>query len=129
MRKVIELIDKNAVYEEMMTVMAGTGYQSRALSVIEAMPVINPPPNDPLTLEELREMGSDMYSLMYSPVWIECKKSQMYNWTGYDLIAVHNELIISALDRLLSIRDYGDSWLAYRRRPEGEKCDEGEGCQ
>lgn len=74
--------------------------------------------NAPLTLDELREMGSDMYSLMYSPVWIECKKSQMYNWTGYDLIAVHNELIISALDRLLSIRDYGDSWLAYRRKPE-----------
>lgn len=97
-----------------------SSYTSEADALMEAVALLKKLKEDydQLTLDELREMGTDMYSLMYSPVWIECKKSQMYNWTGYDLIAVHNELIISALDRLLSIRDYGDTWLAYRRKPE-----------
>ena len=48
---------------------------------IKAMPTITPPPNDPLTLEELREMDGE-------PVWIvrldAPKKSRWYLIDGYN---------------------------------------------
>lgn len=57
-------IDADALYEDMLYEMCGTGCQDLALYVIRRAPTIAPPPNNPLTLEELWEMGEDW-------AWIE----------------------------------------------------------
>lgn len=78
-------------------------------------------PNDPLTLDELREMNGD-------PVWIViidhdsfadknddfdgwglCRKSWVRMWDEKraDLVRVDHQF-----------EDYGKAWLAYRRKPE-----------
>lgn len=54
------------------------------------------PPNDPLTLEELREMDGE-------PVWVA-------NLSAKKKDGFCNEWAL--------IENYGDYWLAYRRKPE-----------
>lgn len=76
------------------------------------------PPNDPLTLEELRELGDDW-------VWIKLLVPLYRMETGY--YVKHKKF--SSEDRLccgypdivmrdLSYAGYGCDWLAYRRKPE-----------
>ena len=72
-------------------------------------------PNEPLTLEELREMNE-------VPVWIqnleEPAKSQwrLLYWDRGKYLVLQG---ISVRGYLME--EYGESWLAYRRPPEGEK--------
>ena len=72
-------------------------------------------PNEPLTLEELREMNEE-------PVWIqnleEPAKSQwrLLYWDREKYLVLQG---ISVRGYLLE--EYGESWLAYRRPPEGEE--------
>ena len=73
------------------------------------------PPNEPLTLEELREMNE-------VPVWIqnleEPAKSQwrLLYWDRGKYLVLQG---ISVRGYLME--EYGESWLAYRRPPEGEE--------
>lgn len=67
-------------------------------------------PNDPLTLEQLREMdGEPVY--IHSDIFPEdC---------GWRVIARADVLRIYFTDRTsLSLTDYGKSWIAYRRPKE-----------
>lgn len=79
------------------------------------------PPNDPLTLEELREMDGE-------PVWVEVSEnwSKSGSKSGWYLVRFHK-----IDDRLrmyiyntrsgatfVPEQDYVQSWIAYRRRPE-----------
>lgn len=71
-----------------------------------------PPPNDPLTLEELREMDGE-------PVWIESKTAQYGN---YWLIQVDGG-IVSFRNRAgygFRFEEVTDGWSSkiYRRKPE-----------
>lgn len=72
------------------------------------------PPNEPLTLEELRGMNE-------VPVWIqnleEPAKSQwrLLYWDRGKYLVLQG---ISVRGYLME--EYGESWLAYRRPPEGE---------
>lgn len=74
-------------------------------------------PNEPLTLEELREMNE-------VPVWIqnleEPAKSQwrLLYWDRGKYLVLQG---ISVRGYLME--EYGESWLAYRRPPEGEEGD------
>lgn len=70
------------------------------------------PPNEPLTLEELRQMNEE-------PVWVqnleEPTKSQwrLLYWDRGKYLVLQG---ISVRGYLLE--EYGESWLAYRRPPE-----------
>ena len=67
------------------------------------------PPNDPLTLEELREMDGE-------PVWICDPDGSDGMWALVDL---EYELCRTAKGGIAIFDTYGKTWLAYRRKPEG----------
>lgn len=85
------------------------------------------PPNEPLTLEELREMDGE-------PVYIIAKDMGIAEWnviTGKEPIAIAYDCpmpgfksvvegIAFANGRAFRAGAYGITWLAYRRPPEGE---------
>lgn len=69
------------------------------------------PENKPLTLDQLRQMDDE-------PVWIDGK--DYGGWTIFKASA--NKQVARCLDNVnLSyyMRDYGKTWLAYVRKPEG----------
>ena len=92
----------------------------------EHMPTLTPP-NEPLTLEELREMDGE-------PVYIIAKDMGIAEWnviTGKEPIAIAYDCpmpgfksvvegIVFANGRAFRAGAYGITWLAYRRPPEGE---------
>jgi len=74
-------------------------------------PTITPPPNDPLTLEELRKMGGE-------PVWV-CESNGANGVWGlvdqeYQMIRLHG-------GGLAVWENNGKTWLAYRRKLEEVK--------
>ena len=70
------------------------------------------PPNEPLTIEQLREMDGE-------PVYIYCVIFP--EDCGWRVIAGADVLRVYFTDcTSLSLTDYDKSWLAYRRPPEGE---------
>lgn len=71
------------------------------LGLIDSEHTITPPPNDPLTLEELREMDGE-------PVWNDTLKQ----WA---IVDTHERRTINVCGRW---RPFSDSY--YRRRPEEE---------
>ena len=84
---------------------------------IDSILTIPQPSNEPLTLEELWEMNEE-------PVWIqnleEPAKSQwrLLYWDRGKYLVLQG---ISVRGYLME--EYGESWLAYRRPPEGEEGD------
>ena len=90
--------------------------KERGEALVLGMPTLTPP-NEPLTLEELREMNE-------VPVWIqnleEPAKSQwrLLYWDRGKYLVLQG---ISVRGYLME--EYGESWLAYRRPPEGEEGD------
>lgn len=88
--------------------------KERAEDLVLGMPTLTPP-NEPLTLEELREMNE-------VPVWIqnleEPAKSQwrLLYWDRGKYLVLQG---ISVRGYLME--EYGESWLAYRRPPERQE--------
>jgi len=68
------------------------------------------PANEPLTLEELREMYGE-------PVWTTNMYGEMGAW-----VIVGTSYASSPAEKL-SYPMYDKTWLAYRRKPEGSKSD------
>lgn len=66
-------------------------------------------PNPPLTLEELREMDGE-------PVWVVSQDGR--NESCWMLIDVEYKLCREAHGGMAVFENYGDTWLAYRRKPE-----------
>ena len=66
------------------------------------------PPNEPLTLEELREMDE--------PVWVACKPIEGGN--GYWCLCQHGHIITPA-GSIYNVKEI-PHWMFYRRPPEGE---------
>lgn len=67
-----------------------------------------PPPNDPLTLDELRQMDGE-------PVWI------FYFAGGPNvcmLVDAKHDVCRDAHGGFAVFENYGKTWLAYRRKPE-----------
>ena len=86
------------------------------LDVICRMPTIAPPPNDPLTLEELREMDGE-------PVW--CINGNGGQWGLVHVFSAEEETYVECVTKTGFTMDnmtYGAmgiyAWLAYRRKPE-----------
>lgn len=105
------------------TTIPGDGYTWEQINeAIDMAITVLSPPNKPLTLEELREMDGE-------PVW--CK------WLLPEDRAIEQGkwfIVISGDEAGLEIKrpaeygchfckidDYGKTWLAYRRLPEGEE--------
>lgn len=78
---------------------------------------VDSPPNDPLTLEELRELGKDW-------VWIASLIPNYVVVTGYYVKYpdFYSDGILIGypghMSRYLEYAQYGRTWLAYRRKPE-----------
>lgn len=88
--------------------------RSVILSCMEAVqrsPTICEPTNDPLTLEELREMDGE-------PVFIKRIGSDHPDDRSWALVDVGHELCKTVDGVKAFFEFYGKSWLAYRRKPE-----------
>ena len=98
-------IDANALHAEISKWPESVMYKDWVQSAIANAPTLTPP-NEPLTLEELREMGGQ-------PYWHVGlrEESPPPHWNILDpFYAKHIEDY-----------KYGENWLAYRRPPEGEE--------
>lgn len=82
------------------------------------------PPNEPLTIEQLREMDGE-------PVWVKQLKGLSVCDTDWAVVEFrlepdvkHDKIRVwwpgSEDEDTPSEDDYGKTWLAYRRPPEGE---------
>ncbi len=84
-------------------------YEDTGLGPEEVQALI-PPPNDPLTLEELWEMDGE-------PVWVVQTDNLLPPFWG--LIDAKDETVANSVYSA-TFEDYGTEWQAYRRRPEEE---------
>ena len=75
---------------------------------IESLPS-GAPPNGPLTLEQLREMDGQ-------PVWVEL--IGIKRPSAWYLLNLRDKEAVNKRGGFVSLIYYGDTWLAYRRRPE-----------
>ena len=75
---------------------------------VDSLPTITLPPNDPLTLDELRGMDGE-------PVWIAKMDGSGGVWM---LVDAEYELCREAHGEMAVFENCGKTWLAYRRRPE-----------
>ena len=104
----MRLIDANALHKEISEWPESVMYKDWVQAAIANAQSITPPPNAPLTLDELREMDGD-------PGWAVRVDGEFRPF--WMLVDVEDE---SASNRLYAamFEDYGTGWLAYRRRPE-----------
>ena len=78
-----------------------------ALKYISKAEVITPPPDAPLTLEELREMVGEIVYVTPLNYWVKVARCGLI-YFGSSCPSTWKEISSG----------YGDTWLAYRRRPE-----------
>jgi len=79
-------------------------------AAIDAAPTITPPPNSPLTLEELRELDGE-------PVWLVGEGLDLYDI----FCGEATDHIAQFYKEALPAWAYGRTWRAYRRKPEEGK--------
>lgn len=90
------------------------------LDIIEAFPTLTQP-NEPLTIEQLREMNETPIYVVtetYGSGWC------ILNWHGVNKSYTYFSRTGTAEGMTatpLSAKTYGDLWTAYRRPPEGEE--------
>ena len=74
-------------------------------------------PNEPLTLEQLREMDGQPVFLETGEVSI--REQLIAEW---EILTEHDDscFYFTLRKRGFHIKDYGKTWIAYRRPPEGE---------
>lgn len=108
----MRLIDAEPIIKNLSAMKTQLGYDAididgmiKALREAEKV-TASPPLNNPLTLEELREMDGE-------PVWVECPTNQKCSCWGY-----HDEDGFNGYCAYFDDDEYGKVWLAYRRKPE-----------
>ena len=90
-----------------------TGFENCTFT-LAPMPTLTPP-NDPLTLEQLRKMDGE-------PVWIVDVGPHKWYGPGWAIVDRDNCLVRSAKNwNPVFFERYGERWIAYRRPPEGEE--------
>ena len=97
-------IDANALHAEISKWPESVMYKDWVQSAIANAPTLTPP-NEPLTLEKLREMGGQ-------PYWHVglLEESPPPHWNILDPFCA----------KRIEDYKYGENWIAYRRPPEGE---------
>lgn len=107
--------------EEVYKLLADDPDNSRANEIIDLFdnaPEFNPP-NEPLTLEQLREMDGE-------PVWVEFEDGSGGLW-GIVHITIFAQIVFAnGLHCTIGERYYGKSYKAYRRPLEGEEDQHGD---
>ena len=94
-------------------------YLNDVLDLIDKQPTLTPP-NEPLTIEELREMNETPIYVVtetYGSGWC------ILNWHGVNKSYTYFSRTGTSEGMTatpLSAKTYGDLWTAYRRPPEGE---------
>ena len=97
------------------------------LKIVDMQPTLTPP-NEPLTLEQLREMDGE-------PVYIISEFYHISEWNipngigeiviAYDVPCAGMKEVIPSIKFIdgkeLAVEKYGSTWLAYHRPPEGEE--------
>lgn len=84
------------------------------LQCIASACTISPSPNEPLTIDELREMDGE-------PVWVEVIEPTVGKKSGWALVYPPNTISGAAVQRWTSplwYNEYGKTWLAYRFKKE-----------
>lgn len=77
--------------------------------------ILKKEPNEPLTLEQLREMDGE-------PVWIVDVGPHKWYGPGWAIVDRDNCLVRTAKNwNPVFFERYGERWLAYSRPPEGEE--------
>lgn len=109
----MRLIDADALYDkaEMWYKGARAPFREIYRSLVDAVadaPTIDPPPNDPLTLEDLRGMDGD-------PVWI-AQEGDAGRWAIIAGVSIN--YMYTYGHGTLDTRCCGKHWWAYRRKPE-----------
>ena len=87
-------------------------YLNDVLDLIDEQPTLTPP-NEPLTLEQLREMDGEpvyMVDLTGGTLWDQWIIFERHTYDGF----------IPRGGGYFGCASYGGKWLAYRRPPEGE---------
>ena len=120
-RQTIRLIDaepiEQALFKQADKSLAKNPYDNTRICAFRNAPTIAPPPNDPLTLEELREMDGE-------PVWVvfipDADGETLALWA---LVSVDNDDgEVFLLNSLGGSSAYEEVWAdvraIYRRRPE-----------
>ena len=106
-------IDADALFDSAFKVWgteADGGETNLFMEMINDAPTISPPPNDPLTLEQLREMDGE-------PVWVCDPDGSM---GMFALVDVRNMVCRTPRGGWAIFENFGQAWLAYRRKPEEE---------
>ena len=98
------------------TTIPGDGYTWEQINeAIDIAITALSPPNEPLTLDELRERDGE-------PVWIANSDALEYGrWGIVDGVYQAEDDQVLMLRGDYSCHYYGKTWLAYRRPPEGEE--------
>ena len=84
----------------------------QVLHDIQAMPTLTPP-NEPLTIEELRGMDGE-------PVWVVPTGTHEKDEPMWCVLESPMALIPGVDYWSWDFDGYGETWMAYRRPPEGE---------
>ncbi len=107
----MRLIDANALHKEISEWPESVMYKDWVQAAIANAQTITPPTNDPLTLEELREMDGE-------PVWVVPLNDFDILPANYLVNAYAEQMVVDKFGAYLDFEDYRKTWLAYRRRPE-----------
>ena len=99
----------------------GNQYTRMAVfGIMQSIPTVDyqKTPNEPLTLDELREMNGE-------PVWVRCLKPNKYlnPPVGWRILekSILGTFGVWNGDNGLIEHYYGTDWIAYRRPPEGDE--------
>lgn len=105
-------IDADALFDKAFEVW-GTevdgGETNLFMEMINNAPTIAPPPNGPLTLEQLRGMDGE-------PVWVRNHCTGDYTCRVIDSVDKHFTFFTDGITK--ENRSFGSYWTAYRRKPE-----------
>ena len=104
----VRLIDGNALHAEISKWKESVMYKDWVQSTIAHAPTLIPP-NEPLTLEQLREVDA--------PVWCSCKTIE--GWDGYWCLCQRGH-IITPSGNAFDVKEIQD-WVFYSFPPEGEE--------
>ena len=112
----MKLIDVEPIIKNLSVMKTQLGYDAieidgmiKALREAEEVTAAQQP-NDPLTLEELREMDGE-------PVWIIPMRGSG-GFRTWMLVDAEYELCREAHGEMAVFENCGKTWLAYRRKPE-----------
>ena len=105
-------IDANALHAEISKWPEPVMYKDWVQSAIANAPTLTPP-NEPLTLKQLREMDGE-------PVWVVPTGTHEKDEPMWCVLEGPMALIPGVDCWSWGFDGYGETWMAYRRPPEGE---------